>query len=311
MDGLQLGSINKYIEKVNIETSEFSLLARGDGAEIIYQTFSKGKTFYLYPSDDPNTLEFFFIIDGECVYETKEGSIHLFPGEHFYIQNLKEPAYFLAESDMKLLWFTTQPAFHYVSESIEKLTKVVKMVEEKDQYTYRHSISVQQLSLRVAKQLQLSKEKLENLYFASLFHDIGKIHVPEEILNKCGRLTPEEFEILKKHCSDGCEMVKSTYYSQIGEIILQHHERLDGSGYPNGLKGDQILLEAQIIGITDTFDAMTSDRVYRKGMHPALAISEIKKLIGRHYDASLVEAFEKVLIMDGKLKVEDLKQVPK
>jgi putative nucleotidyltransferase with HDIG domain len=260
--------------------------------------------------DVPNALEFFYIIEGNCVHEKKEQNIYLTPGQYFYIQNLKKPAYFFALSDMKILWFTTQPVFHYVSESIEELTKVVKKIEEKDQYTYSHSVKVQEYSLRLAKELQLSKEVLENLYIASLFHDIGKINVPEEILNKPGKLTAEEMEILKKHLEDGCEMVKSTYYSHIGDIILQHHERLDGSGYPNGLKGDQILLEAQIIGITDTYDAMTSDRVYRKGMDPVLAITELKKLSGRYYQASIVEAFEKVLKMDGKLQVEDLKQVP-
>jgi putative nucleotidyltransferase with HDIG domain len=310
MEGLYLSTNKEYIEKANLDSAHFSLLAKGDGAEIIFQTINKGKTFYLYPSDNPNTLEFFYVIEGECVYETKEKNIHIRPGDYFYIQKLKEPAYFLTKTDIKLLWFTTQPAFYYVSKSIEELTKVVKQVEVKDQYTYSHSIRVQEYSLRIAKELQLSKDVVENLYSAAMFHDIGKIHVPEEILNKPERLTLEEFEILKKHSAEGCEMLKSTYYSHIGEIILQHHERLDGSGYPNGLKGDQILLEAQIIGITDTFDAMTSDRIYRKGMDPSLAISEIKKLSGRHYDASLVEAFEKVLIMDGKLQVEDLKQVP-
>lgn len=311
MEGLYLGRNNNDIEKVIVDSTQFSLLAKGEGAEVIFQTIKSGKTFYLYPSDVSNTLEFFYILEGKCVYETREENVQLGPGEYFYIQNIKEPAYFLAESDMKLLWVTTQPAFHYISTSIEELTKIVKLIEEKDKYTYSHSVRVQEFSLRLAKELQLSKEVLENLYIASLFHDIGKIHVPEEILNKPGRLKPEEFEILKKHSADGCEMVQSTYYSHIGEIILQHHERLDGSGYPNGLKGDQILLEAQIIGITDTYDAMTSDRVYRKGMDPALAITELKRLSGRYYQASLVEAFEKVLIMDGKLKVEDLKQVLK
>ena len=310
MKGLFLGSKEKFLEKVIDSTSEFSLIAKGDGSEVIIQTISGGKTFYVFPGDEPETMEFFFILDGECVYEEKDTEIHLKIGDYFYIHHLEEATYFKALTNMKLIWFTTQPAFHFISRSIDELTKIVKQIEQKDKYTYQHSARVQTYSIRLAKQLQLSKEKLENLYFASLFHDIGKINVPEEILNKPGKLSSEEFEILKKHSEDGCEMVKSTYYSHIGEIILQHHERLDGSGYPNGLKGDQILLEAQIIGITDTYDAMTSDRIYRKGMAPALAITELKKLSGRYYEASIVEAFEKVLIMDGKLQVEDLKQVP-
>ncbi|PLT30404.1 HD domain-containing phosphohydrolase [Peribacillus deserti] len=302
MEGLYLGSKDTFIEKANNpDSTEFRLLAKGDGSEVIYQTIRMGKSFYLYPGDVSNTLEFFYIIEGTCVYETKERSISLRPGEHFYIHNLKEPAYFLAQTDMQLLWFTTQPAFHYVSASVGELTKVLKQIEEKDHYTYSHSVRVQAYSLRIAKELQLSKDILENLYFASVYHDVGKIHIPEDILNKPGKLTPEEFEILKKHSADGCQMVKSTYYSHIGEIILQHHERLDGSGYPSGLMGGEISLEAQIIGIADTFDAMVSDRVYRKGMDPEIAINEIKSLKNRHYEANIVDAFEKVLIQDGRL----------
>jgi putative nucleotidyltransferase with HDIG domain len=309
MNGLHLGLKGKYLEKVIDSTSELSLLAKGDGSEVIMQTISEGKTFYVYPGDEPETMEFFYIIDGECIYEEKDKKSYLRSGDYFYIYHLEDATYFLALTNMKILWFSSKPAFHFISKSINELTKIVKQVEEKDQYTYQHSARVQTYSVRIAKQLQLSKDSLENLYFASLFHDVGKIHVPEEILNKPGKLTGEEFDILKKHSADGCEMVKSTYYSHIGEIILQHHERLDGSGYPYGLKGDKILLEAQIISIADAYDAMTSDRVYRKGMAPILAITEIKKLSGRHYQGAIVEAFEKVLIMDGILRLEELKQV--
>ncbi|MDQ1147514.1 putative nucleotidyltransferase with HDIG domain [Bacillus sp. SORGH_AS 510] len=310
MNGLHLGENGKYLEKVIDSTSEFSLIAKGDGSEVILQTIKEGKTFYVFPGEEPETMEFFFIVNGECVYEEMDTKIYLKSGDYFYIHHLEDATYFKALTDMKLIWFTTQPAFHFISESINELTKIVKQVEEKDQYTYQHSARVQTYSVRIAKQLQLSKEKLENLYFASLFHDVGKIHVPEEILNKPGKLSNEEFEILKKHSWDGCEMVKSTYYGHIGDIILQHHERLDGSGYPSGLSGEEILLEAQIIGVADTYDAMTSDRVYRKGLDPKIAIAELKRLAGSHYRSEIVEAFEKVLIIDGKLKVEDLKQVP-
>lgn len=302
MIGLHLGIQGKYLEKAVDESSEYSLLAKGDGAEVILQTIKQDAAFYVFPGDEPETMEFFFILEGECLYEGTDTQIHLKSGEYFYIHHLEDATYFKALSNMKLLWFSTQPAFHFISESIYELTKIVKQVEEKDQYTYNHSARVQKFSVRIAKELQLSKETVENLYFASLFHDIGKVHVPEEILNKAGKLTPEEFEILKKHSSDGSEMVKSTYYSYIGEIILQHHERLDGSGYPHGLKGNEISLEAQIIGIADTYDAMTSDRVYRKGMEPELAIKELKRLGVRHFSKDIVNAFERVLIL-GAIRV--------
>lgn len=302
MKGLHLGKDDASLEKVKHRSSEFSLLAKGGGSEVILQTIQQGKSFSVYPGEDPDAMEFFYILEGECVYEDKDKEITLGQGEYFYLHSLEDTAYFKALTTMKMLWYTTEPVFHSVSRRIYELTKVVEQVEEKDKYTYRHSARVQEYSLRVAKQLQLSKKSFENLYFASLFHDIGKINVPEEILNKPGRLTAEEFEILKKHSYDGSEMVKSTYYPHISDIILQHHERLDGSGYPYGLKGDEILLEAQIIGITDTFDAMTSDRIYRKGTSPDIAMDEIKRNIGNHFKRELVEAFEEVLIADGILQ---------
>ncbi|MGV2950008.1 HD-GYP domain-containing protein, partial [Acinetobacter sp. AGC35] len=155
--------------------------------------------------------------------------------------------------------------------------------------------------LTIARMLKLSKDRLEDLYFASAFHDVGKINIPEEILNKPGHLTEEEFEIIKRHSYDGYEMVKELYYTNISQIILQHHERLDGSGYPYGLRDNEISLEAKIIGIVDTYDAMTSDRPYREGLSPEIAIAELKRLAGIQYDPYLVEIFEKALIVDGIL----------
>jgi putative nucleotidyltransferase with HDIG domain len=295
MKGLFLGNNGKFIE----DTRNLSLLARGDGSEVILQTINQGQSFYVYPGDVPETMEFFYIIEGECVYENNEENTHLKTGDYFYIHKLEDSTYFKALTNMKMLWFTTQPVFHSISESINELIKIVKKVEEKDQYTYQHSIRVQLYSLKIAKELQLSKEWVENLYFASLFHDVGKIHVPEQILNKPGYLEKEEFDYIKKHPIDGYEMVQSTYYSSIGDIILQHHERLDGSGYPNGLKDNDILLEAKIISVADTYDAMTSDRPYRKGLNPRIALEELQKFSGKHYDPTIIEAFERALISDG------------
>jgi HD-GYP domain-containing protein (c-di-GMP phosphodiesterase class II) len=144
-------------------------------------------------------------------------------------------------------------------------------------------------------------KKLDNINMASYLHDIGKINVPGEILYKPSRLTDEEYEIIKKHPADGAKMVKDTYYSEYATIIEQHHERLDGSGYPYGLKEDEILLEAKIIAVCDTFDAMTDDRAYRKAYEPNYAMDQIKSLVNKHYDEEIVNAFEEVLKEEGIL----------
>jgi len=302
MRGLNLGKGGDSIEEEQHGASDFSLLARGDGSEVILQTIKQGKMFYVYPGEDAETMEFFYILEGECSYKQNEENILLKKGDYFYVQHLENSVFFSALTEMKLLWYTTKPAFHLINHRILKLSSVVKQVEEKDNYTYQHSCRVQEYSFKIARMLKLSKDRLEDLYFSTVFHDVGKINIPEEILNKPGRLTDEEFEIIKRHSYDGYVMVKDLYYNNISQIILQHHERLDGSGYPYGLKEDDILLEAKIIGIADTFDAMTSDRPYRKGLASSIAMAELKRLSGIHYDSHLVELFEKALIVDGILK---------
>ncbi|RFU61815.1 HD-GYP domain-containing protein [Peribacillus glennii] len=306
MEGLYLGIGDQYIEKTKHDSSEFRLLARGNGTEIIMQTINREKIFYLYPGDVPDALEFFFIIEGSCCGEARDKEHILVSGDYFYIKNLKDATYFKALTDIRLLWISTEPVFHYLSESITELVKIVKQVEDRDKYTFQHSLRVQEYSLKIAKHLKLPKDVLENLYFASIFHDVGKIKIPEEILNKPGRLEKEEFDVLKKHSEDGAELVQKTYYAHIGDIILQHHERLDGSGYPFGLKGDEILLEAQIIGVADTYDAITSDRVYRKGASPSVGINELKQHVGRHFSKLIVDAFESILLEESAVE-RDLK----
>lgn len=303
--GLYLGKNGESIETARYDSSDLSLLARGDGSEVILQTIRNNKMFYVYPSDDTETMEFFYILEGECIYKSKEKEVTLKQNDYFYVKDLQEAVFFTPTTDMKLLWYTTKPAFYLVSNRVVALAEVVKQVEEKDNYTFHHSVRVQEHSLRIARMIVLTKEQLENLYLATIFHDVGKIYTPEEILNKEGRLTPEEFDIVKRHSYDGYMIVKERYSLEVSLIILQHHERLDGSGYPYGIKEDEILLEAKIIGIADTFDAMTSDRPYRKGLPAKVAMDELKRLSGIHYDAELVRLFEKALIADGLLEATE------
>lgn len=300
MKGFYLGQKGNYIEKTTIESLDISLLAKGDGTEITLQQIKADKFFYLYPSDDHETLEFFYIIEGICEYDEDNKQIQLVSGDYFYTQGLENSLFLKAITDLKLLWVSSRPAFHFVSESMNELIKVVKQVEEKDSYTYHHSIRVQGYSIKIAKELNLSTEEINNIYFASLFHDIGKIDIDRYILTKPGKLTDEEFAEIKRHPQAGYNMVKSTYYDEIADIILQHHERLNGSGYPNGLKADEILLEAKIIAVADTYDAMTSDRPYRKGLCPKIALEELKNNSRDQYDQEIVAAFERALNKKGK-----------
>ncbi|OZM56657.1 phosphohydrolase [Lottiidibacillus patelloidae] len=299
MKGFKVGKKGSFIERVKYDTNEISLLSRGDGIEVLTQSIEKDRLFFVYPSDNKNVFEFFYLLSGEILCETEDEKITLGTQEYFSIKEIDEPIHFKALSDVTMLWVITEPTFVHISEKISSLMEIVKQVEIKDCYTEKHSDRVANYAGKVAKKMKLNKEQLENLIFASYLHDIGKINVPSEILNKPGRLTEEEYEIIKKHPADGAEMVRGTNYDELVPIIEQHHERLNGSGYPFGLKGDEILLEAKIIAVCDTFDAMTGDRSYRKAFDPAYALDVIKSLIGTHYEEEIVDIFEEVLIEEG------------
>jgi putative nucleotidyltransferase with HDIG domain len=301
LEGFNIGKKGSAIETVLYNRSEFSLLTRGDGVEVLLHTIEKNKLFYIYPSDNPNVLEFYFILSGEIICEMNDEKIILGPEDYFSAKGLTDHIHFTALTNVTFLWVTTEQTFVHLSNEMSGLMDIVKKVEAKDRYTYLHSDRVANYSIKIGKKMKLNKVQIENLNTASYVHDIGKVNVPEHILNKPTKLTEEEFEIIKKHPSDGAEMIKGTFYEEIAPIIEQHHERLNGSGYPKGLTGDEILLEAKIIAVSDTFDAMTEDRVYRKASNAQEALDVIKSSIGTLYDKEVVAAFEKVLKEEGKI----------
>ncbi|PLT30010.1 HD domain-containing phosphohydrolase [Peribacillus deserti] len=302
MEGLQIRKNGDFIERVLLGTTELRLLSSNSGLEIMQQTIYKDRMFYLYAGDSTGVTEFVYILNGKMEGELNKEAIVLQAGDYFEVRGLTEPVHFTAKTDVTFLWITTEQSYSNVSDEINILKELVSKVEEKDRYTSLHSDRVAKYSVQIAKQLNLSNEPLHSLYLAASFHDVGKVHVPEEILNKPGRLTKEEFEIIKKHPVDSVDMVKHIYSGKVTKIIEQHHERLNGSGYPYGLKSEEILFESKIIAVADTFDAMTEDRAYRKAFTAQYALDEIKSMIGSHYDEEVVAAFEAVLIEEGKIK---------
>jgi HD-GYP domain-containing protein (c-di-GMP phosphodiesterase class II) len=143
--------------------------------------------------------------------------------------------------------------------------------------------------------MKLSPDRLELLIYAALLHDIGKMGIPSQILKKTGPLTPEEWEEIRKHPSAGRAIIEKTFLKNAGPIIEQHHERYDGTGYPLGLKGDEILIEARIISVVDAFDAMSSERPYRKAMTNDEIIAELRRCSGTQFDPKVVEALIDVI----------------
>ncbi|MEJ2726267.1 MAG: PAS domain S-box protein [Deltaproteobacteria bacterium] len=189
-------------------------------------------------------------------------------------------------------------------ETIEKLRKVTgatiqamaQTVEVRDPYTAGHQKRVSNLARAIATEMGLSSDKVEGIRMAGNIHDIGKISVPAEILSKPGLLTDIEFTLIKAHTKVGYEILKGIEFPwDIAKVVLQHHERIDGSGYPQGLSGDDILLEARILAVADVVEAMVSHRPYRPALGLEKAFEEISAKQGVMYDSLVVEACMKVL----------------
>jgi putative nucleotidyltransferase with HDIG domain len=170
------------------------------------------------------------------------------------------------------------------------------IVERKDPYTAGHQRRVARLACAIGREMGLGADQIQAIRVAAMLHDLGKIFVPAEILNKPGRLTASELDLIKTHPSTAHEILKTIDFScPVADIVAQHHERLDGSGYPAGLGGDEILPEARILGVADVVEAMSSSRPYRPALGLDEAVREIVKNKGILYDPEVVRACVRLL----------------
>ena len=173
----------------------------------------------------------------------------------------------------------------------ESIMAIAATVEARDPYTSGHQKRVGELATAIALEMKLPEEKLRGIHLAAIIHDVGKIHVPAEILTKPGNLTDLEYQLVQTHPQVGYDILKDVKYPwPIAQIILQHHEKIDGSGYPQGLKGEEILTEAKILTVADAVEAMSSSRPYRPALGINAALEEISQGRGTKYDPAVVDA---------------------
>lgn len=180
--------------------------------------------------------------------------------------------------------------------NFDTIKALAEALESKDAYTRGHSDRAVAYAVAVAGKLNLGPEQTERLKYAAILHDIGKIGIPDAILNKPGSLTQEEYEVMKTHPERGAEIVRQIkFLSLVTPLVLHHQERFDGLGYPKGLSGDGVPIESRIVSVLDAFDAMTSNRVYRKAPGKEYAVAELRRCAGSQFDPKVVEAFLQVL----------------
>ena len=179
---------------------------------------------------------------------------------------------------------------------IQTVHAVSAVAAHRDRYTALHQRRTATLALNIGRQLALNADQLEGLYLGALVHDLGKVAIPSEVLGKLGRLTPEEYSLIKTHVQAGCDILQNVVLPwPIKAIVAQHHERLDGSGYPNGLTASMIVLEARIVAVADVFQAMNDDRPYRVAPGRDAALQELDRGAGAIFDAEVVRGLRAVL----------------
>jgi putative two-component system response regulator len=201
----------------------------------------------------------------------------------------------------RLLRFELKEALQQQQQVMEGLILTLSStVEVRDPYTSGHQKRVAELACTIAKHMDLSEDHINAIQMAGVIHDLGKIAIPSEILSKPGRLSEIEFSLIKTHSQVGFDILKDiNFHLPIAQIIHQHHERMDGSGYPQGLKGDKILLEARIMTVADVVEAMASHRPYRPALGIDTALEEISKNKGTIYDTDAANACLKVFREKG------------
>jgi putative nucleotidyltransferase with HDIG domain len=181
---------------------------------------------------------------------------------------------------------------------------IAKAVEARDLYIAGHQRGVAKLACAIGREIGLDEEHIEGIYLGATIHDIGKIHLPAEILGKPAQLEATEYDLIKAHPEIGFEILKDIEFPwPIAKIARQHHEHLDGSGYPQGLKGDNIIMEARIVAIADVTEAMACHRPYRPSLGINAALAELEKHKGKYYDPRMVDACIR-LITEKKFSLE-------
>ena len=180
---------------------------------------------------------------------------------------------------------------------LQTIQAIARTEEKRNPYTADHQERVSELAVAIGNKMGLSAEKIEGLRLGSLIHDIGKVFIPAEILNRPGKLSNPEFELIKSHPTVGYEIIKDVDFPwPVAEIIMQHHERMDGSGYPNGLHGDDIILEARIVSVADVVEAVVSHRPYRPALGFEKAIKIIKEGRGTFFDSDITDVCIELLL---------------
>ena len=285
----------------DINESQLTLLGENSGVEVILQTIKANDFVMLTPAHDDGLCEYFFIVDGSVALECDNEKVELGKGDFFSAQSLATTIMLKCEVQVTLLYISSKPVFHHVKVFVSNLDEMINRVDEKDKYTKMHCQHVMDFSIAISRKMGCSAEMTERLAISALFHDVGKCKIPDDVLQKPGRLTLEERKFIYKHPLASKQLVESNFGDEIANIVMCHHEREDGSGYPQGLPGVDIPLEAKIIAVADSFDAMTTKRPYNTPKSYLEAAEELVSMREQYCQEAAKALLE--LVINGEIEI--------
>lgn len=300
-----LTSIDTPIETVYYRGLTVKLLATGDGTEVIHHLLEEGARWSMQAQEGWNASESIFITKGSMKVSVKGETKLLSSGDMLSASPVKEGFIFSAIEQTEFIYISSQPVFQFFSGILRENQELAVEVAIKDGYTADHCERIMQMSMLIGERMNLSPIEMCTLNYASYLHDVGKIKIPKSILLKEGPLSEEEWEEMKRHCTYGKELLEATdspYMKASAQIVEQHHERYDGKGYPKGLNKEEISPLASIVSVVDAFDAMTTDRPYRKAMSIHEAVEELKKNESTMFHPEVVRIFIDLIPEWSKMK---------
>lgn len=282
---------NSTTQKQNFKPI-IKLLGSGDNIEITQYEMGKNSMFFIKPSLKSTTYEFYYIVNGQVEYNN-----NLYSKNDYFdlIYSDQDHGIKILEDTVILYIASDTGEFENANRFNELLIEQLEVIQKKDHYTFEHCKRVKRLALSVGKALMLKDTDLKNLTLAAYFHDIGKIKISDKILNKPGSLTLNEYDQMKMHVTHGHEIIAQAIDQNVADILVLHHERLNGSGYPKGLLGKDIPLLGRILAVVDSYDAMTSNRIYHIAKDTKTAIKELYELSDQ-YDQEVVKALSQVVL---------------
>lgn len=286
---------------LRIGSADVILLGSWHGLSNALLSLHKNKLFMAQYNSNHTLIETYTILDGsvEMEHEGVRRLLHI--GESVDASYYKQAITFYGKTDAEILIKMEANFYESLFYEMQILQVQADEIAALDGYTYDHCNRIKDYSVAVWKRLERPQESLRILRWGAYFHDIGKRAISLDILNKPGKLTDDEWRIMKSHTTQGAKIMRDhpiEWLKEAAFIVEQHHERYDGNGYPYGLKGNEIAIEASIVSVVDAFDAMTTDRVYQKAFTIQKALQELKDGKGTQFNPEIVDIFIGILEED-------------